>query len=544
MSSPEVEIETGPVGGPRRPSSVRSTVMVLAVPLVVVGIAAVAVLGGRPDPATGPRTNASPSAPKAATTPAPTPRSVPDLAIPVPRGQVPLDFTHRPLAGVEPGLTGTARAELARGHAYTLLVRCAGAGEIRWPETQGATTASGALPCDGAVHSADLATISVDARSAAIDFSFDLAADTHIVVVETPRLASGPDVVAVPLAPDGSRPAVLGASTDAITVEAILEDDVYTGLAVRRLSLDGTVVTLAFVPASAFPSDARPTLYNGSATVSRNGFLAVPFETEDGSEEVAVFDLTDPLSEAAVVGDRATGFGWGPDGQLAVGRAGGIGVYDPITRRVDAVTIAPDLDLGDRFTWTTDARFAATRTNGDSSDLGEIRGDGTFLPGERPLFDPLGVERPRSADGRTLGEACDDGPTGGGCFVIVSDANGRVLGPWTGSLDIHAAPTGYWGSDGQSVWLFARDGKGRARLVHSGTPTTGRIVARFALRNLADESTQIVGASADDAAVAIGIESREVVVVDTRSGATHRIAGSFAGWADTRGSVYPLPPAR
>jgi hypothetical protein len=546
---PEVEVARVAARGARGPRPSRVLVLV---PGLLVAIVAFAVIGRPPAvPRVGPPPSGSASAPgrvRTSNAPSivPTPRVVADLSIDVPDGPIPLDFTRRALPGTDAGLTGTVRAELVPGHTYTLLVRCHGRARVAWPtpeDTPGAPLA-GALPCDGDVHEVRLPLDASVAAPFGIDFSFDLAADTRIVVVESPGSTPSPGVVAVPLAPDGSRPAALGAATDALAVDEMRQHGSVTALVVRSLSLAGFRSVLSVIPASAFPRNARPALFNGSSAISRNGYLAVPFETDDEKEEVAVFDLTDPLAPAAVVGDRATGFGWGPDGQLAVGRAGGIGVYDPVTRRVDAVPIATDLDLGGRFTWTTDARFAATRTTGGSIEVGEIRGDGAFLPGAWPLFDPLGIERTRAADGRTLGEACETGANGGGCFPTVSGPGTRQAEPWTGGLDTYTAADALWTSDGRSVWLFATAGEGRARLIRSPGPTIGHVVARFPLRNQPYESPQVVGASADDAAIAIGIDTRLVIVVDTRTGATRRVGGSFAGWADTRGSVYPSQASR
>ncbi len=547
MSDREVEVEVGRVGGPRRGSTLRAIATLLAVPIVVVAIAASAVLGGdaearkTPGPSTAASRLASATASRLASATAAQTSGPADLAIAVPRADVPLDFSHRPLPGIEPGLTGSAHAELAKGKAYTLLARCAGA-QLRWFEGPFAQpTATGGLPCDGELRSADLGGVPTGVRSVGVDIAFDLAADVHVVIVATGPADPG-EIVAVPLSPDGSRPAALGEPTDAIVVEGIREGDAVAGLTVRRVAIEGAVSTLAVVPASAFPADATPIL-DGATAVSRTGFLAVPFETGDRAKEVAVFDLAAPRDEAAVVAGSARGFGWGPDGQLAFGRGGGVGIYDPITRRVDAVPIAPDLDLGGRFTWTTDGRIAATRPNGDAVELGEIRSDGEFLPGDWPTFDPLGIERARAADGRTLGDACDSGPGGGGCYLIVSAAAGRHAHVWNAGRDLAGIPAAIWAEDGRSVWMLDA-GTRRARLIHSPTPTTGSVVAVIPRPEGPYQSPRIVGASIGDRAIAIDQGNGRTIICNTTTGIHVGVKGSFAGWADTRGSIYPGPDAR
>ncbi|HEY3522578.1 MAG TPA: hypothetical protein VGK63_02650 [Candidatus Limnocylindrales bacterium] len=557
MTGPEVHVEVGRIDGPHRRSGIRSAAVLLAVPASILGIAAFAVLGGSASPPTSPSPSAASQLARATAMPSTT-RSVPtatappashepvDLSIVIPPGDVILDNTHRALPNATPGLVASSRTTLVPGTTYTLLARCAGPGNVRWPAVEDAPFASlvGAVPCDGAVHQALLPVDASVAGRGGISFSYDVAADVHVVVVRAAADTVWPEALAFPLGADGSRPALLGESTDALTVDEIHGIDVVSGLVVRRMALGGDVTVLSVIPASAFPRDARPALFEGSATISRTGYLAVPFEREGDANDAqfaAVFDLTDPLAPAIEVGDRGTGFSWGPDGSLAAFAGHAIEVYSPRAGTRTNVDPLPGVQFGDRLVWTTTGGLLVDRAvEGRVEHGGILHVDGSFEFG-RPTaaFAPLGIERVRAADRRTLSGACESGAAGGGCFLVVADANGGHRHIWSGGLESPGTLEALWAADGRSAWLLAPTGEGGGSLVDSPTPTTGQVVARIRFRNQAFEFPRLVGASGDDDAVAIGIDTREVVVVDTRSGAAYRVPGSFAGWADTRDSVYP-----
>ncbi len=363
-------------------------------------------------------------------------------------------------------------------------------------------------------------------------------------------IATHPSAPVTVPSPD-PRPAILlGGPHDAIVVRTLI--DPTSDVQAIEVQLwpnkgDATVVATFSGILGANPSP------DAASRVSADGFLAVPLVDRKDPERasgVAVYDLLQPARDPDLLADLgSSGIAWGPDDRLAL--------FDPLTITIlepesgertslsipAGVVVAASGNQGE--IWALDGGgFLAWRQDGAMGLPGVLRLDGTFVSDPSPAISaPLGIERIYDPDGRQLLVGCDSvGDEGGVGCSIMAEAPGGPTEVWYRASAGDGSIADYrWDSVGQAIWLLLDqrtvDGRTLDLVLRTGGPDT--FVDRATLPDIeirAETDPQLVGIADDDRRVAIALDRGLVALVDPRTGDWVAAAGSFAGWADQRGS--------
>ncbi|HEU4573142.1 MAG TPA: hypothetical protein VFR93_10680 [Candidatus Limnocylindrales bacterium] len=491
-----------------------------------------------------------------------------------PAGTVPASTNAAAVSPVAPGRTAGPLPELPSDPSSVFdVVHDAGATDEVWSEMLGSVPAGDldlVVACSGpgSIEVGDIArgeTITADCDGTRGDRAVQLSAASADVYARASALAAwhvvglGREIARLP-APSGIataggvRPDAIGLPDEAITVVGLGPlDGPATGLLVRGLRPDGSARDLATIPASSFPENASPALLEGRVSVSREGYLAVAFSRDDDgspNEFAAVFDLVDPAAKATIVGDRSQGFSWSPDGRLAAFSGGGVDVWSPPTGMVTHVeppagVRAGGVYGGGNLVWTLANELVAEHDTSGILEPGALTLDGRFVPGVGTVYSATGTERPVSADGRTVSEACESSGPGGfsGCFFAVGHPGREDGVRWNGGLDDAKLADHLWSSTGRALWLLADDqlgeaGRHRLTFALSTSASSSSVVARVTTQELAGQ-VSIAGATGHDEVIALDLSGDGTTLVETRTGRTATADGVFAGWADSRGFRYP-----
>lgn len=371
-----------------------------------------------------------------------------------------------------------------------------------------------------------------------------------------PAVGVGPADLLAPATPvtmssPDPRPAIqLGGPHDAIVVRTLVDptSDVH-GIEVQLWPSDRDMTVIAtfsgIIGANPSP-DVAPRL-------SADGLLAIPlvdWKDPNRASGVAVYDLSKPTLDPRIVTDPgSSGIAWGPDDRLAL--------FDPL-----AITIV-EPDYGERTSlsipagvsvtasgsqdeiWALDGGgFLAWRQDGAMGLPGVLRLDGTFVADPSPAISaPLGIERIYDPDGRQLLVGCDSvGDEGGvGCSLLAEAPGGPTEVWYRASAGDGTIADYQWDAVGQSIWLLldqrSVDGRTLDLILRTGRPDA--FVDRATLSGIeirAETDPQLVGIAGDERRVAIAIDRGLVALFDTATGDWFAAAGSFAGWADQRGT--------
>lgn len=374
-----------------------------------------------------------------------------------------------------------------------------------------------------------------------------------------PAVGDDHPVITVTHEPTPGRP--LGGASDAIIVR-ILDDP---ASAVRRIEVQrwpsaGDMSVIATF-SGILGADPSPL---GAPQVSVDGLLAVPLvgsaRNEPGEAAgLAIYDLHDVARDPRLIPEVPDeGIAWGPDGRLAILDGSDVAILDVDegwSRRAH-VAIPRDVRLR-----SPDGRGPIWTAAGDG--LLGLRWDGTaFVPGmlgldgawrrtEAPVvFAPTGRERIMDTRGWVLSDGCaataEPPRSGDGCGL---DA---VL-PGTFELEVwHPGETlsAVWAANGAEAWVLV-DASGDSGLltteIRKGPALDVSIVQVIGDVEGRWEQPTIDGLTRDDERMVLSYGSRDAprhmtVLVDTVTGDWLAADGTFAGWADQRGTRFPLVP--
>lgn len=360
----------------------------------------------------------------------------------------------------------------------------------------------------------------------------------------------------VPASPGPRSVAPIGGPTDAIVVRSIIDPT----SSVHRIEVQLWPATGDMSVLATFSGilGGNPTP-DAPARLSQDGLLAVPLVDWEGSGRhigVAIYDLSQTTRDPVIVEDLgSSGIAWGPDGRLALFDSEKITIVEPYAAVPASLPIPPGVvvTIPDRQdeTWAGDGRgFLAWKQVGLLGQPGVLRLDGTFAPDASPaIFAPLGTEQVYDRDGRQLIVGCKtlgaDG-RGSDCSLLAEVPGGATELVYRESSGEAGIADHRWAANGRGVWLLiegrAADDRTLDLFVKTGWPET--FVDRANLSDIevrADTDPRLAGIAAVGGRLAIALDAGLVALVDTADGRWVAAAGTFAGWANQMGAVYPSP---
>ena len=370
---------------------------------------------------------------------------------------------------------------------------------------------------------------------------------------ETP-ISTHPTTEPTQVAPasPGPRPVPqMGGPNDAIVVRSTVDPlSPVHGIEVQLWPAAGDVSVLATF-SGVIGGNPTP---DAPARVSQDAMLAVPLVDWEGSGRhigVAIYDLSEPTLDPRIVTDLgSSGIAWGPDDRLALFDPLAITILEPDTGERASLSIPAGVSVtasgNQDEVWALDGGgFLAWRQDGVVGGPGILRLDGTFVADPSPAISaPLGIERIYDPDGRQLIVGCDSvGDAGSvGCSLIAA-APGGPTEVWYRARAGDGTIADYrWDAIGKAVWLLldqrSVDGRTLDLILRTGRPDA--FVDRATLSDIeirAETDPQLVGIADDERRVAIALDRGVVALVDTATGDWIAAAGSFAGWADQRGTM-------
>lgn len=371
---------------------------------------------------------------------------------------------------------------------------------------------------------------------------FASGAVSFAILIETP--AENEATLSSP-APRGAP--TLGGPRDAVLVRSVVEGG--------RPMLEVTVAISAVENRSnnLLTIPDGETLIDREARVGPTGYLAIPRDsTGDERPAIYVYDLASRTGEPIRVDGGRSGISWAPDGRLALLDDRILTVIDPATgaiiswRPLGRDTELAGTDRGAPILAADGSGLLANVTGGATSQLGILRLDDSFVVGLPSVFTPTGLERTYDAEGRALGEGCDasgEEAQVNTCAVSagVFEVNQQFLYRGNDILDFG------WTSSRDAIWLLLGDGANeptqRIRLLR-GTLDAYAEVATATITKSGLYQPAIWGVTADDERVALdgGVDQGDspmTILVDVATGDWYATSGTFAGWADQTGAVYP-----
>jgi hypothetical protein len=281
-----------------------------------------------------------------------------------------------------------------------------------------------------------------------------------------------------------------------------------------------------------------------SVVVSERGYLATVMQRLDAvaPSEVWVVDLREPTRPRARLVGGENGFGWGPDGRLAViaSDPGEASVADvpaasvAVIRAPSGIAIWP-YGVADGSGW-----YAGPV---DGPPTGIVAPDGSFRAGPLPPASP-GQPRRWSAEGEQVDAEPDDGTGSRRVFTVARDGAVR---DWYRFPRPDAREFGNgevrWSADGSGLWVLDQ-APSAYRIVRLDAPGADPFVAAripYSGDPALAATTALAGLSADDS---VGViqrfygEQPALTLVDLGTGARRDIAvpadaaaAEFAGWA-------------
>lgn len=360
----------------------------------------------------------------------------------------------------------------------------------------------------------------------------------------------------VPTSPGPGSSAPIGGPADAIVVRSIIDP----ASSVHRIEVQLWPATGDMFVLVTFSGilGGNPTP-DAPARVSQDGLLAVPLVDWEGSGRhiaVAIYDLLQPTRDPHIVVDLGSnGIAWGPDGRLALFDPQTITIVEPYAAVPGSLPIPPGVvvatpDRQDEI-WAGDGRgFLAWKQVGLSGQPGVRRLDGTFAPDASPtIFAPLGIEQVYDRDGRQLLVGCktlgDDG-RGNDCSLLAEVPGGATEVVYRESSGEARIADHRWEANGRGIWLLidqrAADDRTLDLVVRAGGPGSFVDVATLSdIEVRVGTDPRLAGIAADGGRLAIALDAGLVGLVDTASGRSVAAAGTFAGWANQTGAVYPSP---
>jgi hypothetical protein len=354
---------------------------------------------------------------------------------------------------------------------------------------------------------------------------------------------------ATPAAAATFRPAPdLGDPTDAILARVVAVADGVRRLEVWRSITMAENIDIFGVP---FPDDVLPA--EGAMRLGPTGFLAVPFAIGefDGRAGVLIYDLADAMRPPYRIEAGSGGFGWGPDGRLALLDDLAVTIVDPAagyartTVPMPAGILVPTTLEQDVIWAAAGDGLVAYETTNVIHRAGVIALDGTWRSEPSPaVFTPTGRERMLDGRGRTLSTGCDSVPVEAaesGCVLVALPPSTADIEQWHDQ----AAAGAIWSASGTEAWaVVPRDVAvvGGAIDLLRGPAGGMEVVATLEGLEL-DGPPTLSGVSADDARLTVGWTRRVgsealTSMVDTATGESYGMSGTFVGWADQSTAFY------
>ena len=358
---------------------------------------------------------------------------------------------------------------------------------------------------------------------------------------------------AAPLTPTAAatfRPAPdLGGPTDAILARVVADIDGALRLDVWRAITMAENIDVFGVP---FPTDLVPA--DGTMRLGPTGFLAVPFamDESDGHAGVLIYDLADATRPAHRIDAGSGGFGWGPDGRLALLDELVVTIVDPAAGYArSAVPIPPDVLVPTTFEqdviWTATGDGLVAYDAADAIHRpGVVALDGTWRSDPSPaVFAPTGRERMFDARGWTLSTGCDSVPVaapGSGCVLVALPPSTAGVERWHDM----AAAGAVWTSSGREAWaVVPRRPTEEIGPIDLMRGPAGRMNVVTTLEGLELDGSPptLSGVSADDGRLTVGwtwrVGSEALTsMIDTATGEHYGMSGTFVGWADQSTAFY------
>lgn len=343
----------------------------------------------------------------------------------------------------------------------------------------------------------------------------------------------------------------LGASRDAVLVRFDpATNEVVIDLAVST----GENVTLG---SHKLPEGTEPDMSSAPRS-GPTGYLALGLVAAGDPDVPAgtlIIDMLDLGRPGVLVDGGARGFGWAPDGRLAVVDLGTASLVDPLDGRVLATSPIPTaIALAGTFQsrrfvaiWAADGSgllAMQSQEDGPSPGILHFDGPGSGVVFEHtgvavPIFTPTGMERFRAVDGGRLGIGCDSSGEGAVATCAVSVAFDGVeeftfLYRGDDIIDM------VWAADGRDVWLL-RGTPGDEPATLSVDRLRG--AGRTTVATLADIVTgaagpRITGISPNDSRIAIDTGDGITLLLEPGGGEFYGLGGRFAGWADQGDAAY------
>jgi hypothetical protein len=357
--------------------------------------------------------------------------------------------------------------------------------------------------------------------------------------------------------------------------DTILISEVASGtpgqLAVTIVHEDMTTATGPVLSEADFP-DGTTVSHDHPPRVSATGYLLVLLD--DANQDpagAALYDLHDPTAGPRFYTDPSIkAFGWSPTGLLAADFTTAIVISDPAgppaTPRVvpmpsSTALVTMDANLGDvlgpppgtrrGLVWTADGLGLVAEEAAGLPIRGVLALDGKFTPGANPAtFASTGMERLTDLTGETVGTTCDPVTNGASaCHLVSFRADGSVGKNW----DPYSSGTPadwIWSADGNALWIFGIEEPAGAKnmtiRIQLGGPTTYKDVATAPGPAIATDEAidaSFAGLTPDDSRIAIDLGTGKTLVVNRLTGKTATFDGTFAGWGDATGFIYPNPEA-